>query len=340
MEEKVLNEVALWQHSEALAALDRISTAHCSIFDLAELLNVGPDQLRRKLYGKAKASLTDVLSWGVAAKALSEGVRRELPVVEPVLVSCAAPTTPQTPDNLESWLGKVWQGDCLPLMNAMPANSVDLILADLPYGTTRNSWDSLIPLTSLWESYEHILKPGGCVVLTSAQPFTAALVMSKPDWFRYEWIWSKTIGSGQLNAKKQPMRTHESVLVFAPKAPPYFPQMGVGTPYKMTRKVSSWTGRGFNEQSDHKAVNTGTRYPKSVLLVPNPRIKGGHPTQKPVALFEYLIETYTLPGQVVLDNVMGSGTTAEAARNTGRKWIGMELDVDFASQDNKRVSTE
>lgn len=226
------------------------------------------------------------------------------------------------------------------MLQSMPASSVDLILADLPYGTTRNKWDSVIPLDAIWAAYKHVLKPDGCVVLTAAQPFTSLLVMSNLDWFKYEWVWSKTIGSGQLNSKKQPLRTHESVLVFAPRTAPYFPQMDTGTPYTAKRKGASWQGRGYNNQTNHTTVNNGTRYPKSVLHVPNPRIKGGHPTQKPLALFEYIINTYTEPGQLVLDNVIGSGTTAEAAENTGRLWVGMELDAGYASKARARVGVD
>lgn len=226
------------------------------------------------------------------------------------------------------------------MMHSMPPSCVDMVLADLPYGTTKNRWDSVIPLNELWAAYKHILKPDGCVVLTAAQPFTSMLVVSNLTWFKYEWIWSKTIGSGQLNAKKQPLRTHEAVLVFAPKKAPYFPQMEEGTPYRAIRKGTSWEGRGYNSQSDHTTVNSGTRYPKSVLHVPNPRIKGGHPTQKPLALFEYLVKTYTEPGQLVLDNVIGSGTTAEAAKNTERFWVGMELDAQYAASARARVGVD
>lgn len=245
--------------------------------------------------------------------------------------------TPENPEQIESWLNYIWQGECLAGMKEMPENSIDLILADLPYGTTRNKWDSIIPLEELWEAYKRVLKPDGCVVLTSAQPFTSTLVLSNPEWFRYEWIWSKTIGSGQLNTTHQPLRTHESVLVFAPKKPRYNTLMEVGDPYTAVRKADDWTGRGYNNQIDHTAKNSGYRHPKSVLLVPNPRIKKGHPTQKPVELFDYLIKTYTNPGDIVLDNVMGSGTTAISAIRTGRNYIGFELDEEYAKQSRVRI---
>lgn len=206
-----------------------------------------------------------------------------------------------------------------------------MILADLPYGTTRNKWDSVIDLDVLWPEYMRVIKPNGAIVLTAAQPFTSVLVTSNLPWFKYEWIWAKTIGSGQLNVKRQPLRTHESVLVFYNNQPTYHPQMTDGKPYTINRKSNAWNGRGYNEQRDHVAVNTGERYPKSVLAVPNPRIKGGHPTGKPVPLFEYLIRTYTNPGDVVLDNVIGGGTTGVAAVNTGRAFIGMEQDLEWVA---------
>lgn len=332
-QDEILNEAALAQHTAALTTLDMLRASHKSLDDLAGHLDVGKEQLRRKLYGKARAGVLDLAAWKVGSLALTTAADAPVTDIAPVVL----PQLPENPDAIASWVGGIWEGDCIPLMHAMPAASVDLILADLPYGTTRNKWDSLIPVDELWSAYEHLLKPGGCVVLTAAQPFTSTLVMSNLKWFKYEWIWSKTIGSGQLNAKHQPMRTHESVLVFANGKPPYFPQMEEGKPYSATRKATAWEGRGYNGQTDHTVVNTGTRYPKSVQLVPNPRIKGGHPTQKPVTLFEYLIKTYTEPGAVVLDNVIGSGTTAEAAHNLGRQWVGMELDPVHAATARARL---
>lgn len=236
------------------------------------------------------------------------------------------------------FLDTIQQGDCLELMAEVADKSIDLILCDLPYGTTRNKWDSVIPLGELWEQYERIIKDNGAIVLTAAQPFTAHLIVSNMKLFKYEWIWSKTIGSGQLNAKKQPLRTHESILVFYKKPPLYNPQMTEGKPYHAKRK-STFEGPGYNQQTPSETINTGLRLPKSVLTVPNPRIKGGHPTQKPVALMEYLIKTYTNEGDVVLDNAIGSGTTAIAALNTGRHYIGMEKDDAYFAMATDRVAT-
>lgn len=225
-------------------------------------------------------------------------------------------------------IDKVTLGDCLQLMPKIGDETVDMILADLPYGTTRNKWDAVIPFDAMWLEYERVIKPNGAIVLTAAQPFTSALVMSNPKLFKYEWIWSKTIGSGQLNAKKQPLRTHESILVFYKNPPTYNPQMTAGKPYHAKRKAT-YEGPGYNQQKPSETKNDGFRLPKSVLEVSNPRIKGGHPTQKPVELMEYLIKTYTDEGQLVLDNVVGSGTTAVAAINTNRHFIALEMDEKY-----------
>jgi site-specific DNA-methyltransferase (adenine-specific) len=236
----------------------------------------------------------------------------------------------------DQYLDQVLSGDCLDLMPRLPDGSVDLILCDLPYGTTRNKWDSTIDLDRLWAEYHRILKPNGAVVLTAAQPFTSVLVVSNLTEFKVEWIWSKTIGSGQLNIRHQPLRTHESVLVFYRKTPVYHPQMTAGTPYAFTRKAT-YEGPGYNAQRDVDVVNKGERHPKTVLDVPNPRTKGGHPTQKPVPLFEYFIKTYSNPGDVVLDNCIGAGTTAVAAINTGRHFIGMELDSAYVKMSKANI---
>jgi site-specific DNA-methyltransferase (adenine-specific) len=245
-------------------------------------------------------------------------------------------STSARPD-LSPWLDTVVDGECLQVMRELPDRSVDMVLADLPYGTTRNKWDSVIDLEQLWAAYERIVKPDGAIVLTAAQPFTAVLTCSNLKLFKYEWIWSKTIGSGQLNVKRQPLRTHESVLVFYRKQPVYHQQLTPGTPYTAKRAAKSWDGRGYNGQRDHEAVNTGTRVPKSVLQFSNPRIKGGHPTQKPVPLFEYLVRTYTDPGDVVLDNVIGSGTTGVACIQSGRRFIGIEDDPQWIRRSRERI---
>lgn len=235
------------------------------------------------------------------------------------------------------YLDQLLAGDCFELMARLPDASVDLILCDLPYGTTRNKWDSVLDLERLWAEYRRIAKPTAAIVLTAAQPFTSVLVVSNLRNFKVEWIWSKTIGSGQLNINHQPLRTHESVLVFYAKTPTYNAQMTSGAPYAFTRKAD-YEGPGYNKQRDVEVVNTGVRFPKTVLEVANPRIKGGHPTQKPVALFEYFIRTYSNPGDVVLDNCIGAGTTAVAAINTGRHFIGMELDPVYVAMARANIA--
>lgn len=228
----------------------------------------------------------------------------------------------------------VQHGDCLELMKAIPANSVDMILCDLPYGFTQNKWDVIITFEPLWEQYKRVIKSDGKVVLTAVQPFTSALVMSNQKWFKYEMIWEKEQGSGFLNAKKQPLRSHESILIFSKKQGTYNPQMVVGTPYKTTSggKVSSNYGK-FNVLSHTKK---GERYPKTVHRFV--RDKGLHSTQKPLLLFEYLIKTYTNEGDVVLDNCAGSGTSGLACMNTNRNYILMEKEQQYIDVINKRLT--
>lgn len=238
--------------------------------------------------------------------------------------------------HLTSMLNKIFEGDCLEIMERMPENSIDMILCDLPYGTTNNKWDSVLPFDNLWQNYERLIKPSGVIVLTAAQPFSSALVMSNPKLFKYEWIWEKTIASGQLNVNRQPLRAHESILVFYKRQPTYNQQLEKGTPYSINRKAD-FEGPGYNKQVATSKINTGYRHPKSVLKFPNPRVPSGHPTQKPVELFKYLIKTYTDPGEIVLDNCIGSGTTAEAALETGRQFIGIEIEAKYASMARNRV---
>ena len=223
-------------------------------------------------------------------------------------------------------------------MQSIPDQSVDLVLCDLPYGTTQNKWDSVLPLDQLWAEYRRVCK--GAIVLTAAQPFTSAVVMSNPAEFKYQWVWNKSKVTGVLNAKKQPLRNHEDVLVFYRSQPTYNPQ-GLETCSKRTAtgvsngKSSDNYGK-ITETADGTYEQTATGYPRSVLEIASEG-KTVHPTQKPVALMEYLILTYTNEGDVVLDNTMGSGTTGVACVNTGRKFIGIERDPEYFKIAEQRI---
>ncbi len=227
---------------------------------------------------------------------------------------------------------KLYLGDCLEIMPTIVAASVDLVLCDLPYGTTSCKWDAVLPFSRLWAEYWRLVR--GAVVLTAAQPFTSALVMSDAARFKYQWVWEKTNCTGFANAKKQPLRAHEDVLVFYDRQPVYTPQgLTVCEPRTRTKGTGEIMGRtGFKDGY----VQTVTGYPKTVQKFASER--GHHPTQKPVALMEYFIKTYTNPGDTVLDNCMGSGTTGVACVNTGRKFIGIELDPKYFAIAERRIA--
>ena len=227
---------------------------------------------------------------------------------------------------------KLMQGDCLEKMKEIETGSVDLVLADPPYGTTRNKWDAVIPFELMWAQVWRVLKPNGAAVMTASQPFTSALVMSDPKRFKYQWVWEKSAATGHLNAKRQPMRNHEDVLVFYQKQPMYQPQ-GVTAFGKVTRRGHNGGCYGASGSSN---VQELTGYPRSVLRVPSEG-KTVHPTQKPVALMEYLIKTYTNEGDTVLDFTMGSGTTGVACVNLGREFIGIELDPGYFEIAENRI---
>jgi site-specific DNA-methyltransferase (adenine-specific) len=232
----------------------------------------------------------------------------------------------------------VYLGDCLELMRDMEDHSVDLILCDLPYGSTRCKWDSPIDLSKLWVLYRKVLKGNGCVVLTATQPFASFLVISNISWFKYEWIWDKKIARGHLVAKKRPMAQHENILVFYKDVPTYNPQM-VKRDKPIKIKEYKRTEIMGGESKAFSKIYT-EMYPKTIqLFLPTTgRDKvGGHPTQKPVELFEYLIKTYTNEGDLVLDNCAGSGTTAVAAINSKRNWLLIEKDEEYYNKSLKRI---
>lgn len=234
----------------------------------------------------------------------------------------------------EALLNKVILGDCLEEMKHIEDKSIDMILCDLPYGTTRNKWDSVIPLEVLWEQYNRIIKDNGAIVLTAQTPFDKVLGMSNLKMLKYEWIWQKTEATGFLNAKKMPLKNHENILVFYKKLPTYNPQMTKGKPYSYKKEGISSENYG-NSKGTEQIVNDGERYPLTVQVFK--KDKGLHPTQKPIALFEYLIKTYTNEGETVLDNCIGSGTTAVASINTGRNFIGIEQEHEYVEISNTRI---
>lgn len=234
------------------------------------------------------------------------------------------------------------QGDCLELMKDIPDGSVDMILADLPYGTTACKWDTIIPFEPLWEQYKRIIKDNGAIVLTASQPFTSALVMSNVKMFKYEWIWNKVTGRGHLVAKHRPMAQHENILVFGDGKVKYNPQMVLME--KPQRGYSS-DGNVGDERTEimggrttkqREVIYRTHKYPKTIITQ---GVDGKylHPTQKPVALFEYLIKTYTNEGDLVLDNVAGSGTTGVACQNTNRNFILMEQEPEYVEIIKKRL---
>lgn len=230
-------------------------------------------------------------------------------------------------------------GDCLEVMLEIPSSSVDMILCDLPYGTTACKWDTLIPLGELWAQYRRVIKPHGAIVLTAAQPFTGVLVSSNLAQFRHSWVWDKKAAANVMQAKHAPMKIHEDVIVFSIKKAAYYPNMVPGKP-RMKGGHKRKNGV-YGEQEAHVGVFSDTYYPKSIIQFSNAVHTGKiHPTQKPVDLFEYLIKTYTNPDDLVLDNASGSGTTAIAAIRTGRRFICIEKDPIHHEKSVQRLAAE
>lgn len=222
-------------------------------------------------------------------------------------------------------------GDCLERMKEIPDGSVDMVLCDLPYGTTACKWDSVIPFEPLWEQYRRIAKPNAAIVLTASQPFTTALIASNLKGFRYCWVWDKKIAGNPFLAKRQPLKRHEDICVFSTRPHAYYPQMVTG---KLRTK-----GGGRSKLFDVELTSSvnDQYYPTSIIEFSNAK-RGAHPTQKPVPLMEYLIKTYTKEGETVLDNCMGSGTTGVACANKNRKFIGIEMDQGYFDIAKQRIA--
>jgi site-specific DNA-methyltransferase (adenine-specific) len=222
-------------------------------------------------------------------------------------------------------------GDCLEVMADIPDGSVDMVLADPPYGTTACKWDTVIPLESMWAELKRVIKPNGAIVMTASQPFTTTLISSNMKMFKYCWVWKKTKPTGHLNAKKQPLKTYEDICVFYKKQCNYIPQ-GI----RPTDKIVNRTNRGNYGECSKSTRQTVTGYPRNIIEFPS--FDGVHQTQKPVALMEYLIRTYTNEGETVLDFTMGSGTTGVASVNTGRNFMGIELDPGYFEIAKQRIN--
>ncbi len=244
------------------------------------------------------------------------------------------PTTPAI--TYGECYAQVFLGDCLELYKNIEQKSIDLILTDLPYGTTACKWDTIIPFDKLWEMVNYLLKPNGAFITTASQPFTSALVMSNPKMYKYDWIWNKRKATGHQLVKKQPLRLKEDILVFYSNQPTYNPQMTEGKPYKSKPRKNNIDGV-YGIVGEHRNNNNGVRYPKNIIefsFVHKPI----HPTEKPIALFEYLLKTYSDEKMAIFDPCMGSGTTGAACKNLNRNFIGIEKDEAYFKIAEQRIN--
>lgn len=226
-------------------------------------------------------------------------------------------------------INSLFEGDCLEVLKTFPDKSIDMILCDLPYGTTQNKWDSVIPLDLLWKEYKRIIKENGAIVLTSQGIFTAKLILSNESLFKYKLVWEKSKSTNFLNAKKQPLRKHEDVCIFYKKQPTYIPQMGSGVAYDKGNRKNQLSGSYGDFQSVH-VKSDGERYPTDVIYFKTAESEGKvwHPTQKPISLGQYLIRTYSNPGDLILDNAFGSGSFLVSAVKENRNFCGIERNLD------------
>ena len=235
-------------------------------------------------------------------------------------------------------INKIYNEDCLDGMKGIADGSIDMILCDLPFGTTQCKWDTIIPFEPLWEQYKRVIKPNGAIVLFGSEPFTSMLIVSNIKQFKYNWIWQKNKATGFLNAKKQPLNDNETISIFYKKQCTYNPQMTIADKVYKRGIVTRNKSDCYGSERNFRQEDTGKRYPKRIQYFNNNFTREQlHPTQKPVALCEYLIKTYTNPGERVLDNCMGSGTTAIACMNTQRNFIGFEMDKGYYDIACKRI---
>lgn len=253
---------------------------------------------------------------------------------------------------MKDYINKVIQGDCLVEMRKIDSNSIDLIFADLPYGTTNCSWDTIIPFEPLWEQFERIIKENGAIIFSASQPFTSALLMSKPNLFRHSWIYKKRCASNFAQAKYSPMKEHEDILIFGKSKVNYYPikeeRQGSGkerTKYAYSDKSRHASGEFVGNikgtyDKENDSGNNELRYPSSVQEFNNRAAgdRGFHPTQKPVALMEYLIKTYSKEGDIILDPVAGSGTTGVVCKNLNRNFLLIEQEQKYIDIINKRLT--
>jgi len=238
----------------------------------------------------------------------------------------------------DKFVNRVIEGDCIEVMRHLPNGCIDMVLCDLPYGTTQNKWDSIVPLDELWAEYKRIVKPNGAIVLTSQGLFTAMLIMSQPKMFKYKWVWEKSKPTNFLNAKKQPLRKHEDVCVFYQRQPVYNPQMTEGEPYDKGVRKNQLSG-SYGDFLPVHVHSDGKRYPTDVVYFKTAESEGDviHATQKPVELGRYFVRTYSRPGDLILDNTSGSGSFLLAALMEGRNFMGIEKNADSELFKNEKI---
>lgn len=238
----------------------------------------------------------------------------------------------------DKFVNSVIEGDCIEVMGHLPNGCIDMVLCDLPYGTTQNKWDSIVPLDELWAEYKRIVKPNGAIVLTSQGLFTAMLIMSQPKMFKYKWVWEKSKPTNFLNAKKQPLRKHEDVCVFYQRQPVYNPQMTEGEPYDKGVRKNQLSG-SYGDFLPVHVHSDGKRYPTDVVYFKTAESEGDviHATQKPVELGRYFVRTYSRPGDLILDNTSGSGSFLVAALMEGRNFMGIEKNADSELFKNEKI---